>query len=275
MPFFPLFPLPCRDAPPTGVPSPGEASAFARTMECDFDVSELNNITSFLGARTRAVDIVGSLAIDVNCTELAASNGDDFDLDVCVSLLAAAEASLSAGSICYQEMLDYAIANAARDASVAIMDTTRKQPDFLSVAAQCGNSDSECNTIDECKELEALCSDAFALLPALEAVLGALFRRQLLAVAAAALFAGVPAAVLAATAAVAIGAIVITQNRIGNFACDETKDACERVGFENGLTCQGLSCCPGETGLQCGVNCCCCPLYYAPSGATCECVPSM
>jgi len=33
-------------------------------------------------------------------------------------------------------------------------------------------------------------------------------------------------------------------------------------------------CCPDETGQQCGRDCCCCGLYYAPIGPNCACAPA-
>jgi hypothetical protein len=40
------------------------------------------------------------------------------------------------------------------------------------------------------------------------------------------------------------------------------------------LDCQGAACCPDETGTRCGQDCCCCGLYLAPRGPSCQCVPA-
>ena len=55
--------------------------------------------------------------------------------------------------------------------------------------------------------------------------------------------------------------------------CDPINQRCANCNDSNNGICNPSStqCCAGETGTQCGTNCCCCPRCQAPGGINCEC----
>lgn len=55
--------------------------------------------------------------------------------------------------------------------------------------------------------------------------------------------------------------------------CDPLTQRCANCNSANNGVCDPSStqCCAGETGTQCGTNCCCCPQCQAPGGINCAC----
>jgi hypothetical protein len=55
--------------------------------------------------------------------------------------------------------------------------------------------------------------------------------------------------------------------------CDPLTQRCANCNSANSGICNpdSAQCCPGETGTDCGADCCCCPECFAPGGTNCEC----
>jgi hypothetical protein len=55
--------------------------------------------------------------------------------------------------------------------------------------------------------------------------------------------------------------------------CDPITQRCANCNSAHSGICNADStqCCAGETGTQCGVDCCCCPVCQAPGGINCAC----
>ncbi len=55
--------------------------------------------------------------------------------------------------------------------------------------------------------------------------------------------------------------------------CDPITQRCANCNSAHSGICNADStqCCAGETGTQCGVDCCCCPECFAPGGINCAC----
>lgn len=290
MSFLSTFPFPCRKEPPppppptepTILPPVAEAVALAQTLECGFDLAELNNVTMFLGARRRTIDLLGSLAASVDCAALAQEGYEDFNEETCEFLMAATQATISEGSVCYQAMVEYVEASTDRTAveeeAAYQMEFNPKVEDLFSVAvsSRCSASDFDCNEIDECTAYESMCNGALAgLTPIIETALGYVFRTTVQSTVGAILtLIGVTltAKALLATSIAVVAVIAVSTSIWGESYCEDERSECVKKGIDSGRTCEGLACCPGETATSCPPTCCCCPLYYYPSPATCECI---
>lgn len=278
-----FLPFPCRHEPPPPppliLPPREEALVYARTLDCGFNLTELNNITSFLGARGRSIDLLGSILGGIDCAALADDGYEDFNQEACEFIVATTVASVSEGSVCYQAMVDYVKANAERTSVEEVsyeMGFAPKVADMFSVAAQCGASDYGCNAIDECQAFESMCDNLVtALTTVIEITLDSVTKITITStIAAIAVFFGVALSAKVLITASVIVAVVISlvTSFIGEQYCDGQRTQCRIKGYREGLTCEGMSCCPGENGFNCGSDCCCCPLFYQPNPATCECV---
>lgn len=70
--------------------------------------------------------------------------------------------------------------------------------------------------------------------------------------------------------AVAVAAACAT---LRNAICDPLSQRCANCNSANNGICNpgSTQCCAGETGTQCGADCCCCPRCQAPGGINCAC----
>lgn len=82
-----------------------------------------------------------------------------------------------------------------------------------------------------------------------------------------AVFCAAAAGGLAGTAATA------TCTSVSSSICTPLTERCANCNSANNGICNADStqCCAGETGTQCGANCCCCPRCQAPGGINCAC----
>jgi len=158
------------------------------------------------------------------------------------------------------------------------LQLTRKQ---LSTCSQTGNCFQRC---PDCRDQQTYCgTQATIITTAVCAALGVIANAavQGLAVAAcgsacaplgpgAAVCAAFCARAAGGLSAVAVGAACA---ELRSVICDPLTQRCANCNSANNGICDpgSTQCCAGETGTQCGVGCCCCPLCYAPGGINCAC----
>lgn len=82
-------------------------------------------------------------------------------------------------------------------------------------------------------------------------------------------------AAFCARAAGGLSAVVVgaTCAQLRSAICDPLTERCANCNSANNGICDpgSTQCCAGETGTQCGADCCCCPRCFAPGGINCAC----
>jgi hypothetical protein len=268
----------------------GVSSLYQIDNVCDLLLSTsdtLKNYTQGFKANCSAYDDV--LTIEI-CNRL---NNDDVALNTLI------EATLDAVEVMAQQCVGCSITNG--ETNSATREIAQKLPsgeskskmrshsrNLLQPQSNCERVGQCFSTCNDCQRYDVLCGAVSTAIKNLACGVLGLAVNAVVRVVANGLCVGAAAALCQELAVPCAGACLTFVGGVAGIIaggggciipniviCNNIDSACNTCRSQTGQCDPSNSaCCAGETGTECGVDCCCCPECYAPGGPYCECLPA-
>lgn len=254
---------------------PTRAPIPAGQVDCVPFIGEVAALGNVVDRAANTLTLAGDLLMNLNCAALVADvEVENFTTEVCDEVKRRTIAALGDGGLCAIALASYT----GDGTEVTLQSVFKEKGKGNRNLQSCGGNEAGCNDLLTCQFLSAVCSPIEGEIVEVVAVAAAgivvnYFRASLLAyVLTAAISIGTgPTALIVAGLALAYDIIVAEGQGL---YCENALNDCVSDGTAAGFDCQGAACCPDETATECGINCCCCGIGFAPRGPSCQCVPA-